>query len=98
MHFARKHAIIEKTRKDGGKTLQTKGEQDEQQMQRLQRLNELANKARAGEKLSEQELEEQKLLREEYRLAFRAAFRGMLENTYVQQPDGSRRKLTRKDQ
>ena len=71
--------------------------QDQEQMQRLQRLNELANKAKAGETLSEEELAEQARLREEYRLAFRAAFRGMLENTYVQRPDGSKTKLTRKD-
>ena len=71
--------------------------QDTEQLQRLQRLNQLANKARAGETLTEAEAEEQKRLREEYRLAFRAAFRGVLENTYVQAPDGSRKKLTRKD-
>ena len=71
--------------------------QDQEQMQRLQRLNELANKAHAGEALTDEELEEQKRLREEYRLAFRAAFRGVLENTYVQRPDGSKTKLTRKD-
>ena len=71
--------------------------QDQEQLQRLQRLNELANKAKAGEALTDEELAEQKRLREEYRLAFRAAFRGILENTYVQQPDGSRKKLSRKD-
>ena len=72
-------------------------EQNQEQLQRLQRLNELANKAKTGEALTEEELAEQARLREEYRLAFRAAFRGVLENTYIQQPDGSRKKLTRKD-
>ena len=72
-------------------------DQNQEQMQRLQRLNELANKAKAGEPLTDEEAEEQKRLREEYRLAFRAAFRGVLENTYIQQPDGSREKLKRKD-
>lgn len=71
--------------------------QDQEQLQRLQRLNELANKAKAGEALTDEESAEQTRLREEYRLAFRAAFRGVLENTYIQQPDGSRKKLTRKD-
>ena len=71
--------------------------QDQEQLQRLQRLNELANKAKAGETLTDEELAEQTRLREEYRLAFRAAFRGILENTYIQQPDGSRKKLPRKD-
>ena len=71
--------------------------QDQEQMQRLKRLNELANKAKAGEPLTDEELAEQARLREEYRLAFRAAFRGILENTYIEQPDGSRKKLMRKD-
>lgn len=77
--------------------MQRQEDQNQEQMQRLQRLNELANKARAGEALTDGELAEQARLREEYRLAFRAAFRGVLENTYIQQPDGSRKKLTRKD-
>lgn len=72
-------------------------EQNQEQLQRLQQLNELANKAKTGEALTDEELAEQARLREEYRLAFRAAFRGVLENTYIQQPDGSRKKLTRKD-
>lgn len=70
---------------------------DQEQLQRLQRLNELANKAKAGEALTDEELAEQKRLREEYRIAFRAAFRGVLEHTYIQLPDGSRKKLPRKD-
>lgn len=77
--------------------MQMQEEQNQEQLQRLQRINELANKAKAGGTLTDEELAEQARLREEYRLAFRAAFRGILENTYIQQPDGSRKKLTRKD-
>lgn len=77
--------------------MQMQEEQNQEQLQRLQRINELANKVKAGGTLTDEELAEQARLREEYRLAFRAAFRGILENTYIQQPDGSRKKLTRKD-
>lgn len=71
--------------------------QEDEQLRRLERLNELANREKAGETLSDAEKREQAALREEYRLAFRAAFRGVLENTYIQQPDGTRRRLKRKD-
>ena len=71
--------------------------QNQEQLQRLERLNALANKAKAWEALTDEELAEHARLREEYRLAFRAAFRGILDNPYIQQPDGSRKKLTRQD-
>ena len=70
---------------------------EDEQLRRLERLNQLANREKAGETLSDAEKREQAALREEYRLAFRAAFRGVLENTYIQQPDGTRRRLKRKD-
>lgn len=70
---------------------------EDEQLRRLERLNQLANREKAGETLSDAEKREQATLREEYRLAFRAAFRGVLENTYIQQPDGTRRRLKRKD-
>ncbi len=66
------------------------------QQERLARLNELAAKQKDGG-LTEEEKKEQAALREEYRLAFRAAFRGVLENTYIQQPDGTRTKLKKKN-
>lgn len=62
---------------------------------RLKRINELAAKERESG-LTAEEKEEQAKLREEYRLAFRAAFRGVLDNTYVQTPDGQKRKLEKK--
>ena len=53
----------------------------------------MARKKKAGEVLSDAELAEQKALREEYILEFRASFTGILENTYLERPDGSREKL-----
>lgn len=62
------------------------------QEDRLARINELAKKDRE-EGLTPEETEERTKLREEYRLDFRAAFRGILDHTYIQQPDGTREKL-----
>lgn len=67
------------------------------QEERLVRINELAKKERE-EGLTPQETEERAELREEYRLVFRAAFRGILDNTYIQQPDGTKEKLKPKQQ
>lgn len=59
---------------------------------KIDRINELARKAKETE-LSPEEAAEQKALREEYLTEFRASFRGILSNTVVQYPDGSRRSL-----
>lgn len=60
--------------------------------EKIERINHLARKSKA-EGLTKEELQEQKALREEYILEFRAQFRSTLENTVVQYPDGSRKKL-----
>lgn len=59
---------------------------------KIERINFLARKAKT-EGLSEEELLEQATLRKEYIAEFRAQFTGMLENTVVQYPDGSREHL-----
>lgn len=59
---------------------------------KLDRINELAKKAKETE-LTAAEKEEQKALREEYIVEFRAHFRGILSNTVIQYPDGSRESL-----
>lgn len=59
---------------------------------KIERINELARKAKA-EGLTEEELAEQKQLREEYIRDFRAQFRNTLEHTVIQYPDGSRQTL-----
>ena len=66
-----------------------------EQEERLQKINALAAKERETG-LTAEEKEEQAKLREEYRLAFRAAFRGVLDNTYIQTPDGKKTKLEKK--
>ena len=59
---------------------------------KLDRINELARKSKR-EGLTEEEKAEQKLLREEYLAEFRASFTGILDNTVIQYPDGSRQSL-----
>ena len=66
------------------------------EQKKLDRINELARKAKETE-LNEEEKAEQKALREEYIQEFRAHFRGILSNTVIQYPDGSRKKLSPKD-
>ena len=63
--------------------------------EKLNRINELARKSKT-EPLSEEELAEQKALREEYLQEIRLSFGAMLDNTVIQYPDGSRKSL-RKD-
>lgn len=55
---------------------------------RIARINELYHKAQA-EGLTEQEKEEQALLRKEYVAAIRGNLRGTLENVSFVNPDGS---------
>lgn len=62
---------------------------------RLKRLNELAAKAK-NQGLTPQETAERDRLRREYLAAFRANLELQLENTYVQDPDGTQHKLRKK--
>ena len=62
---------------------------------RLKRLNELAAKAK-NQGLTTQETAERDRLRREYLAAFRANLELQLENTYVQDPDGTQHKLRKK--
>lgn len=65
------------------------------QEERIARINALAAKAKAGT-LTQAETEERQRLREEYLADFRASLRSRLDNTWVVGPDGSKRKLVRK--
>ena len=62
---------------------------------RLKRINELAAKAKT-QGLTPEEMEERDQLRKEYLAAFRANLELQLDNTYVQEPDGTQHKLQKK--
>ncbi len=63
---------------------------------KLDRINELAAKMKTVG-LTVEEAAERKQLHKEYIEAYRANLRGILENTYIQRPDGTREKLVKKD-
>lgn len=59
---------------------------------KIERINELARKSKV-EPLTDAEKAEQKALRDEYIAEFRLSFGGILDNTVIQYPDGSRKSL-----
>ena len=61
-----------------------------------QRINELAKKAKSPEGLTEAELQERTLLRQEYVAAVRMSLQGQLEHTYIVDEQGNKRKLQKK--
>ncbi len=63
---------------------------------KIARINELARKARGPEGLTPEEREEQAALRQAYLEEWRAAVTAQLDSTYIQYPDGTRKKLRRK--
>lgn len=65
-------------------------------MGRIDRINELARKARTPEGLTPDEQEEQRRLRAEYVAAVRQNLEAQLQNTYIVEPDGTKRPLNRK--
>ena len=64
---------------------------------RIDRINELARLARERE-LTPAELEERTALRKTYIEEFRRGTIELLENTYIQTPDGKKHPLPRKGQ
>ena len=62
---------------------------------RIDRINELARKAKT-EGLTEAETAERDRLRKDYVAAVRANLTAQLDNTYVQDPQGRKRKLKRR--
>ena len=60
----------------------------------LERINELAKKSKETP-LTEEEKAEQATLRAEYIKEYRAMLRGILDNTVIQRPDGTREKLNK---
>ncbi len=64
---------------------------------KIDRINELARKAKTPEGLTEAEVNEQKILRQEYINSFKANLISQLENTYIVDEKGNKRKLGRKN-
>ncbi|MBQ5649611.1 MAG: DUF896 domain-containing protein [Clostridia bacterium] len=62
------------------------------EQKKLDRINELAKKSKV-EELTEEEKAEQKALREEYIRDFRASLRGILDNSVIERPDGTRENI-----
>ena len=65
--------------------------------EKIDRINELARKAKTPEGLTEAEIAEQKNLRMEYINSYKASLISQLENTYIVDEQGNKRKLERKD-
>ena len=63
--------------------------------EKVARINELAHLSKERT-LTDEEKAEQAALRAEYIAEIRASFGGMLENTVIQRPDGSREHLPKK--
>ena len=62
---------------------------------KIQRINELARLAKERE-LTQEELNERDTLRKEYIAEWRKAAEQVLDNTYIQTPDGKKHKLQKK--
>ena len=67
------------------------------EQKKIDRINELARRVKAGETLTPAELAERDALRKEYIASVKASLTGQLDNTYILSPDGTRRRLRRKN-
>ena len=65
--------------------------------EKIERINELARKAKTPEGLTPEELAERDVLRREYIDSYKRSLIGQLDNTYIQYPDGSKKKLEKKN-
>ena len=65
--------------------------------EKIKRINELALKQKS-EGLTEEEKAEQFALRREYIDAYKQSLIAQLENTYILEPDGTKRKVGRKNE
>ena len=65
--------------------------------EKLLRINELAKKAKTPEGLTDEEKVEQQQLRKEYIAEWRQGVTQVLDNTYVMDEHGNKRKLEKKD-
>ena len=65
--------------------------------EKIDRINALARKAKTPEGLTPEESAERDVLRREYIDSFKRSLVGQLDNTYIQYPDGTKKKLGKKD-
>lgn len=65
--------------------------------EKIERINYLARKQKSVG-LTEEEKQEQSVLRREYIDSFKRSLVSQLENTYIVEPDGSKRKVGKKDE
>ena len=65
--------------------------------EQINRINELARKAKTPEGLTPEEVAERDILRKAYIASVRANLVGQLDNTYIVEPDGTKHRLTHKD-
>ena len=63
---------------------------------KIKRINELARKAKTAEGLTEEEKQEQQRLRQEYIAEWRQGVVQVLDNTYIMDENGNKRKLEQK--
>lgn len=66
------------------------------EQKKIDRINELAHLAKERE-LTVEELQERDVLRKEYIAEWRKSAIAVLDNTYVQTPDGKKHKLERRE-
>ena len=67
------------------------------EQKKIDRINELARKKRS-EGLTDEEQAEHEVLHKEYIALYRASLRGILDNTVIERPDGTREPLKKKIQ
>ncbi len=65
--------------------------------EKIDRINELARKSKTPEGLTDEEKQEQANLRLEYINSYKASLIGQLENTYIVDEKGNKRRLERKN-
>ena len=65
--------------------------------EKLLRINELAKKAKTPEGLTDEEKAEQQQLRKEYIAEWRQGVTQVLDNTYIMDEKGNKRKLEKKE-
>ena len=63
----------------------------------IKRINELARKAKTEEGLTDEEKAEQAILRNDYINSVKANLISTLENTYIVDENGNKRRVERKD-